>query len=199
MLRDDPNKGTLHIYFTNLEAINDLCSNYTKHTLPYIMSLVSNTRDATDPRDKVYGMLGLASKPYDSFISADYSLSVEAVLEATTIQTMAETEELEVFSQTMNFGTQRPNLPSYVPDWTVLYSDADYNKWMSWFGNINLYNASQSEGAGITVLSPGNILLKGILTDEIQTMANEEDKVRQNNFGTDYACLCSRAHRVLES
>jgi hypothetical protein len=41
---------------------------------------------------------------------------------------------------------------------------------MCWFSNIDLYNASHGEGAGVTILSPGNILLKGILTDEIQTI-----------------------------
>lgn len=48
--------------------------------LPYILSRFRRCRDDTDPRDRIYGMLGLARARYENAVVTDYTQSVETAL-----------------------------------------------------------------------------------------------------------------------
>lgn len=60
-------------------------------TLPYILSSFRKSRDATDPRDRVYGMLGLARSQYENAVVADYEQSVEMAFTTSTVQMISVT------------------------------------------------------------------------------------------------------------
>lgn len=132
------------------------------------------SRRATDLRDKIFGMLGLGKGPSAAIIHPDYSLSIEEIFESTVISIIQRTGELEVLSHLAALGGERnPKLPSFVPDWSL--SDIDtvvYPDWLNRVGHIKLYNACNNKPAELTLLGPGQIGLKGIEVDCIESCAS---------------------------
>ena len=68
---------------------------------------------STDPRDKIYGLLGIASDAEQPKIVPNYSKSVEEVCTeaAAKILSLGKLELLQYIHP------QNPNMPSWVPDW----------------------------------------------------------------------------------
>jgi hypothetical protein len=82
------------------------------------------SRFCLDPRDKVYGLLGLCSGDEKNLIVPDYSTPVSVVYEHATFKVIERSRSLEVFSQfcprsIKNTGMLASKLPSWVPDWTL--------------------------------------------------------------------------------
>ncbi|KAJ9668076.1 hypothetical protein H2201_001882 [Coniosporium apollinis] len=73
---------------------------------------------ATDPRDKVYALLGLVKNSDGLGIKPDYSLSTEE-LYIRTGKAMIEDGDLPILLCTMRRGRSQLTLPSWVPDWSV--------------------------------------------------------------------------------
>jgi hypothetical protein len=79
---------------------------------------LSRGRQATAPVDKVFGILGLASRDIQEAIIPDYSRPLrETLIEATKVALM------ESYAEQMNLlcdaGHLNESLPSWVPDWTT--------------------------------------------------------------------------------
>ncbi|KAF9696142.1 hypothetical protein EKO04_005792 [Ascochyta lentis] len=156
-------------YFSKLNYIVKVVQN--THSLPFIISLFRNNCNATDPRDKVYGLLGLARSRYENVVSADYTQTVEAAFETATIQMIQQTESLEVLSHIPSV-EPKLTLPSYVPDWTVYYKKLEHFSWLGWLSSIHTYDACKSEAARLTIVCHGCVQLKGITVDEIDMMSS---------------------------
>lgn len=80
------------------------------------------TRFATDPRDKIYSLLGFALPPKaESFtIRADYNKTVSEVYTAAAKAVMMDSEELLELSLVEDrIARVTPDLPSWVPDYTL--------------------------------------------------------------------------------
>jgi len=73
----------------------------------------------TNPRDKIYGVLGLASDLRPGELLPDYSLSCQKVYHTVTIFCIQKYSSLEVLCHVRN-PKELPGLPSWVPDWTVM-------------------------------------------------------------------------------
>ncbi|KAF4627443.1 hypothetical protein G7Y89_g10712 [Cudoniella acicularis] len=73
----------------------------------------------TNPRDKIYGVLGLASDIRPGELLPDYSLSCQKVYHAVTIFCIQKYSSLEVLCYVRN-PKELSGLPSWVPDWTVM-------------------------------------------------------------------------------
>ncbi|KAH8648305.1 hypothetical protein BGZ60DRAFT_222151, partial [Tricladium varicosporioides] len=91
-----------------------------RHSFYAKLSEVSAFRDATDPRDLVYGMLGLKEEG-QIVIEPNYSLEIGQVFHQAAIAIIQGTGVLDLFEalpidQTK---TSKVNLPSWVPDWTI--------------------------------------------------------------------------------
>jgi hypothetical protein len=86
-----------------------------------LLDLLRKFRDrrASDPRDKVYALLGLPRSPTSKPpLIPDYSLSEAEVFRQATLQCIYETGSLSVFSS--DLGRKfRNDLPSWVPDWSA--------------------------------------------------------------------------------
>jgi hypothetical protein len=83
-----------------------------------LSSLLWNTwdREATDPRDKVFAILGLVVDNHKCLLSPDYSLSMVDVYTAATLDIIRHEESLDILLAAN--GLDRSNgLPSWVPDW----------------------------------------------------------------------------------
>lgn len=80
-------------------------------------------RRCADPRDKIYGLLGLAGGQDVNLIFPDYSIPAPQVYEQVTIKLIENSRSLEIFSQLYPrhlkpTGIEVIKLPSWVPDWT---------------------------------------------------------------------------------
>lgn len=76
---------------------------------------------STDPRDKVYGLLGLTGERLQSLIEVDYSQGIEEVLTRTSAAIILFREDLEILAYaTSTLGAAHANgsLPTWVPNWT---------------------------------------------------------------------------------
>ena len=81
---------------------------------------------ATDPRDKVYALIGLLSPEDKSNVLVDYSESVASVYNRTAIAIMRRERSLRALSavqpvdpeQCRLNGPQLDEMPSWVPDWS---------------------------------------------------------------------------------
>jgi hypothetical protein len=88
---------------------------------------------ATDPRDKVYALIGLLSPEDKMNVLVDYSESVASVYNRTAVAIMRRERSLRALSavqpvdhkQCRQYGPQSDEMPSWVPDWsrdTALFS-----------------------------------------------------------------------------
>ncbi|KAH7313179.1 hypothetical protein BKA65DRAFT_154719 [Rhexocercosporidium sp. MPI-PUGE-AT-0058] len=73
----------------------------------------------TDPKDMIYGHLGLCSVCVRSLIGIDYSRSVSQIYQDVALQILAETRNLSVLSYVEKIQPEDrwPDIPSYVLDW----------------------------------------------------------------------------------
>ena len=81
-----------------------------------LLFLTSQHGDATDSRDKVYSLLGIAAEGLYNELSPDYALSVEDVYTKTARTIIRSSGSLQILS----FPEDNPltvQLPSWVPDW----------------------------------------------------------------------------------
>src|SRR5690242_5751014 len=164
----------LHLYQGRLADVVFVRAFFNTLRLPQIIGRFL-TRLVTDPRDKIYGMLGLARGSYEKAVVADYSKSTEEVFESVTIQMIQHTGSLEVLSSQPSSSHSLLYLPSWVPDWTVPYdNDLRHGAFKDWVFYLHLYNACKDAIATLTVLRPGCILLNGITVDEIKMCADFE-------------------------
>ncbi|KFY33933.1 hypothetical protein V495_08233 [Pseudogymnoascus sp. VKM F-4514 (FW-929)] len=91
--------------------------------------------DATDPRDKIYGLLGLTTQRRD--IKVDYRKSVADVYAEVTTTEINCSGNLDIITQNPFQGDNKPierlpGLPSWVPD----FSYSNYNDYSSQYSSI---------------------------------------------------------------
>lgn len=83
-----------------------------------MLSRLNLTRklDATDPRDKIFGVLGLV-RDESAFLDPDYKSEYPVVFRDWTTKLISTTQGLEVLLHT-NYTLRQKDVPSWVPDWT---------------------------------------------------------------------------------
>jgi hypothetical protein len=72
---------------------------------------------ATDPRDKVYCLLGLASDRQEMSLPVDYTLTNEQLYIRVATKVLEMSQSLEMLNS--NLGKKALILPSWVPDWST--------------------------------------------------------------------------------
>jgi hypothetical protein len=77
--------------------------------------------NVTDPRDKVYGILGLLPPNIAASISPDYELSYEQVFYQFARTMIKDEKGLEAILSWCSF-KELSSLPSWIPDWTTYFS-----------------------------------------------------------------------------
>lgn len=91
--------------------------------IPFLYSLFSLSRDfnSTDPRDRIYALLGLATaKKYRDALRPDYGIKVEDLF-VKVARRMLMNEGNIRFLHMAGIGHRRSlSLPSWVPDWTSI-------------------------------------------------------------------------------
>jgi hypothetical protein len=125
-------------------------------------------RKSADIRDKIYGMLGMATGEYAASVHPDYALPPAQIFESSAIAMMERTGRLDILSHIPNKLSDGLKLPSFVPDWTApIANSRAWLPWLTWLVHVAVYNASSNRRAKVQKLGPGQILLKGIIFDNI--------------------------------
>ena len=82
-----------------------------------LLSIMSKSAQATDPRDKIYGLLGLAPDAPELSIKVDYRRTVHQVF-TDTAKALLQRDFTDVLSW-CRFPKLQPGLPSWVPDFSA--------------------------------------------------------------------------------
>lgn len=86
-----------------------------------LLHLLSKARDsyATDQRDKIYALLGLALQKYKAGLNPDYSKSVEDIYTSLAIYCIEKDRNLDILNAVESDGYRLASLPGWVPDWEI--------------------------------------------------------------------------------
>ncbi|KAH6682463.1 heterokaryon incompatibility protein-domain-containing protein [Halenospora varia] len=106
--------------------------------------------DCTDPRDRVYGVLGMTSRPSGlPWLDVDYSLSTTELFRKTTIAVLKDNSiglDVLLFAQQPH---RLKGLPSWSPDWTSRLP-SKYLASPSWFRAAGVRDSS-TQPAGFSI------------------------------------------------
>lgn len=150
-------------------------------------------RRVTDSRDKIYGMLGLATDRYTRLIEPDYTRSLEQVFEAAALASVDRTGKLEFLSHL--FGQRQLKLPSFVPDWTAsISSHRHHSSHYGWLACVNLYKASGGRSAEFNLVAAGKAVTRGIIFDTITTTGSSIDFLPHEEVLNEMRHLADAAH-----
>lgn len=119
-------------------------------------------REATDPRDKVYGLLGLAMGNDVGLVEADYSCSLWEVVYAVTVRFIERNQNLDILSYLV--GKRSTQLPSFVPDWMNQSQFKDYSMRLN---SLPIFSASGNSVAKFKEVASGKLAGTGIIVDTI--------------------------------
>jgi len=139
-----------------------------------LLALVKHcsTRMSTDPRDKIYAVLGLASDVNlnDWELKADYSASVEEVYRRFAHWCMVRNKNLEILSYARKEDSKNMlDTPSWVADW----SSSQVSNMMSLSQNTSICQASGQTVPCISVSPdrPDTLIVKGLCIDQAGELA----------------------------
>ena len=155
---------------SNRFAYMDVChTQFEKGTPIRLLDVLSATRGhfSTDPRDKVFAVLGLASDTQALFLDADYSKSTSEVYSALMMAMIADRGCLEILSHKEDpWFTGIKGLPSWVVDWSV-HPRAQPLQMSPFYGH---YRAAGDSQARIrrTTEDPNTLKIAGFRIDKVK-------------------------------
>lgn len=125
----------------------------------------SRVAASSDPRDKVFGILGLST--FDPGVVPDYGLSVQEVYRRTAIALITNGDGLEtLFTAAANSRKGVEGLPSWVPDWRKV--DILSEAWFQAYHDCRYYKPNGTKAANMQVLAdPTCVTIRGGFVDSI--------------------------------
>jgi hypothetical protein len=112
----------LHSHFdsvlgrSNCYFIHDL--RHSSHELSfYDLMMATENFDVSDPRDRIFGLLGLHTNR-NLFLEPNYNLSLSEVLQNVTTKMLFDQQEVRVFSRVKHGPFIPDDRISWMPDWT---------------------------------------------------------------------------------
>lgn len=139
---------------------------YVEHGIDFYRTLWwYRARNASDPRDKIYGLLGIASSVIGK-IEPDYSLSKREVYEQATLLCIEESGDLSILKGQRAVGGE---LPSWIYDWSL---PIDASLWNRERGRMRLgvYKAALDTKALVSKVGMSRISLEGVCIDRVATL-----------------------------
>jgi hypothetical protein len=143
------------------------------------------SRLATDPRDKVFAILGLIrswgtekSGAAMTGITPDYTVRAYELFWRTTELLIRNRRSLAVLAGTLQGSTSHPLLPSWVTDWNCPPSVNEHLR----LANTQLYNAAEYVSGNVALHGRSILETQGCLVDEIDyvgpLLENEQGRSR---------------------
>lgn len=134
LLDEIMNRSNLESRTASVRRIRDGWRSEAAKSLNQVLQEFSSRR-ASDDRDKVFGLLSLASPGHD--VVPDYTLDVSETFRNTVLCLIKASGSLDVWT-----GDQRrknnKGLPSWVPDWSATFNRSDSRR----LETLDFYNAS---------------------------------------------------------
>lgn len=167
-----------HNELSNLSNMNSILSLNNRPSRLLWLLVLSRRFLATDLRDKVFALLGLADETgYDrTILTPDYSMSATDVFSRCAFAIMSAEKSLDVLSDSTNVDTSRNNLilPSWVPNWTrpstMVCLLGDFSPWKPI--GFTEWRSSGGSSASVKMNADERMLaLCGFIVDEIEIIA----------------------------
>ena len=147
---------------TEIQALQDIQLK-GKQTDIYRLLNLSRVVFSTDPRDKVYGLLGLMNEFLANLIKPDYTDTVLNVYRSFTLATIEATGSLDIIRHTVP--TADSTIPSWIPNLTVAPETSALTL------GENSFATSGSSLASIQTLPDGRLLsCQGFIIDRFDGM-----------------------------
>lgn len=140
---------------------------------------------ASDPRDKIYAFLGIASDNEALAVIPDYNIKESAAYLRTARRLIENYDTLDVLSQAET-GLRAPfkyipPLPSWTPDWNAhpvarLFHTCDkWTEWCTWTSSTVPYACAMFEDDGRTMMVTGRIIdvIKWKAVNHVDVIGNE--------------------------
>jgi len=144
----------------NLGYVRDTIISMRLYTLKLLLSR-SRERDCTDPRDKVYGILGLTSASFSMSIRPNYALPVVDVYKNAFLTYIHHTSRLDLLQQCVT-KEDSTDWPSWVPDWS---KDSEY---LDSFSDL----ASGISCADMKYISPNSLEVTGLYIAHVRSVTD---------------------------
>ncbi|OCL07227.1 HET-domain-containing protein [Glonium stellatum] len=131
-------------------------------------SCIQTKLHASDPKDRLYGLLGLMAEEHRTKITVDYSLTSRQVF-SQAAGLILEQQGPEALSWCVRaYCKYEDDLPSWVPDWTCpILSPINYPRSNSYYSPSGTL---EKRSAGLSISQPDHILrLNGIWVDTIKS------------------------------
>jgi hypothetical protein len=120
------------------------------------MLFTSASLNCTDQRDIVYGLLGIVAHDVPTSLLIDYGLSLEEIFKNTAISLLHEKKNLAVLAA-VNFPKRCQNLPSWVPDWTIIPPSPNLSSGYPWYqasGKVTKPSQVKVSDNGLSITIP---------------------------------------------
>jgi hypothetical protein len=134
-----------------------------------IMSLY-RARECTDPRDKMFGFLGLMMGAQVNLITPDCSASVSQTFEQTTIQLIQHYQDLRILRCGLLRSGPFKSLPSWVPDWTSKGTYSNYRDIRLRADRLEFYNSTAGSCVSTHSLCTRRLVLLGRLLATVESL-----------------------------
>ncbi|KAI0162652.1 heterokaryon incompatibility protein-domain-containing protein, partial [Pestalotiopsis sp. NC0098] len=137
---------------------------------PRRVFITFQNRMASDPRDKVFGLLGLFP-PQMQHLSkaADYSLNKQQVYKRTAFYLIKEFGNLSPLLRG-NEEKRRRTLPSWVPDLETKIDDTMLDHVLQWPDTYDLYDTASGTHLELGDKTLNDLRLKGVWVDEVSVL-----------------------------
>ncbi|KAJ4368410.1 hypothetical protein N0V83_006767 [Neocucurbitaria cava] len=150
-------------------------------------------RLATDPRDKVYSLLGITRPSWAALIQPDYSIEPGETFMRAAIADLQITGHLHFLN--FCYMSSRSSRPSWVPDWTISSSN-----WRLYQQRLVLATATKAcDGRTAQVeFTPYNALIaSGILISTISTCSSPEIEIGRTLPKQDFHDILREMHEIV--
>ncbi|KAM4057008.1 heterokaryon incompatibility protein [Hirsutella rhossiliensis] len=159
-----PNAGmSLFQAIIRLDQLQVMCNAeaYDARSLLGALSMF-RTRECTDPRDHIFGMLGLDLGDQDqslrSRVRVDYTAPATELFQDVATAMIQTSGNLDVLSHVCQYSSLRgrlEGLPSWAPDWTATVDETFHHRYSERTRRTVLAKASGDSKSAWNVVSPG--------------------------------------------
>lgn len=181
----------------SIQRARELYSNDSQNPYVYFLNLlrIGRTKLASDPKDRVYGILGILPDKIRAKLRVNYLLPVREIY-VDVLETLLGSGNIDVICESIHFPSQisNANLPSWVPDWSydpMVRSLASYPLSFSAGSGKPLSFSFQEEHFGPRTRS--KLLISGV---RIGTIVKHGMAVNKQSRAADY-CMAFLQWRAL--
>jgi hypothetical protein len=126
-------------------------------------------RQCTNPRDKIYGALGLMPNQLVNLLEPDYEKSTEQVYMDATVGIIQASSDLDIWTLMLpkSHTSKLKDMPSWGLDWSLDASSREATFLSTKLEQLSYNNASSRASVSLEVLGGNKIALKGVLVGRI--------------------------------